>query len=209
MIYKYDTRYIVEFKDKTRASYSAKRYGPLLELVTQQAEQEDRKIWNYYIKYEDYVEIQYWEQKTETVKSILIDYDMIDIVYNSYWQLNHNGYAQTRANGQKTYLHHLVMNTNTTVDHINRIRTDNRRCNLRVCNTFSDNGINQSLSVRNTSGHVGVWFDSDVSGPNKWRGRFQYKYKEYTQYFATYEEACAWVDSEKDYIIKYQKTFND
>jgi hypothetical protein len=44
MIYKYDTRYIVEFKDKTRASYSAKRYGPLLELVTQQAEKEDRKI---------------------------------------------------------------------------------------------------------------------------------------------------------------------
>lgn len=44
MIYKYDSRYIVEFSNKTRASYSAKRYGPLLENITKQAEKEDRKI---------------------------------------------------------------------------------------------------------------------------------------------------------------------
>lgn len=43
-VYKYDTRYIVEFNDKTRASYSKLRYGPLLEKVTQQALEEDHKV---------------------------------------------------------------------------------------------------------------------------------------------------------------------
>lgn len=44
MIYKYETRYIIEFSDKTRASYSIKRYGPLIEPLVKLAEKEDRKI---------------------------------------------------------------------------------------------------------------------------------------------------------------------
>ena len=44
MIYKYTDRYIVEFKNKTRASYSKKRYGDLLELVCSLSEKEDKKI---------------------------------------------------------------------------------------------------------------------------------------------------------------------
>lgn len=206
MIYKYEDRYIVVFQDNTRASYSKKRYGELLEKVTQQAEKENKKVWNYYEEDDDQIMIYYWDQKNQLVKPILIDKDNKEFVYNYYWQLNCNGYAQSRTNGQKVFLHHLVMNTRDVVGHLNHNPLDNRRINLRLCNTNSDNAINQKISCRNTSGHVGVLFDKKA---NRWRGRFQYKYKEYQRYFNTYEEACEWVDTYKTYIIEYQKTFND
>lgn len=208
MIYKYDSRYIVEFSNKTRASYSAKRYGPLLENITIQAEKEDRKIWNFFIRHEDYIEIQYWHQNTKEIKTILVDNEFENLVYEYYWQLNCNGYPQTRTHGSKKFLHHLIMNTTEMVDHINHNPLDNRKSNLRICNTDSDNCINQSLSSRNTSGHVGVWFDTKRK-TLPWRARFNYKYKEYTKYFNTYEEACEWVDTQKSFIINGQKTFND
>lgn len=36
-IYEYKTRIIIEFNDRTRASYSKNRYGDLLNLVVEQA----------------------------------------------------------------------------------------------------------------------------------------------------------------------------
>lgn len=50
------------------------------------------------------------------------------------------------------------------IDHINRIKSDNRIINLRTASA-SDNGHNQSLSARNTSGICGVSW-SEKSG--KW-----------------------------------------
>lgn len=44
MIYKYNTRNIVCFQNKSRASYSKIRYGELLDKVSELAEQEDKKI---------------------------------------------------------------------------------------------------------------------------------------------------------------------
>lgn len=41
------------------------------------------------------------------------------------------------------------------LDHINRVRTDNRLCNLRLA-TSIENGQNRSMPRNNTSGHVGV-----------------------------------------------------
>ena len=208
MIYKYKDRYIVEFSNKTRASYSKKRYGELLEKITSQSEKEDIKIWNYYIEYNDYIEILYWEQKTQNIKSILIDKDIKWIIYKYYIQLNANGYPQTRTGGNKQFLHHLVMNSTGLIDHINHNPLDNRKKNLRICNTCSDNCINQSVGVKNSSGHIGVWFDKTLK-ERPWRARFQYKYKEYNKYFKSYEEACQWIDNQKEYIINNQKTFND
>lgn len=59
MIYKYKNRYIVEFKNKSRASYSSKRYGVLLESICQLAEQLDCKIWNYFEEDNECVHIYY------------------------------------------------------------------------------------------------------------------------------------------------------
>ena len=205
MIYKYTDRYIVEFKNKTRASYSRKRYGELLELVCSLSEKEDKKIWNYYEIDNNICYIYYWEQKSSSVKKILIDIEDKDIVYNFYWQLNCNGYPMTRTNGKKIYLYHLILNSDTLVGHINHNPLDNRKENLRIC-TPSDNNLNQSISKRNTSGVTGVSFSQRE---NKWRARIQYEYNEYTKFFNTKEEAIKQRQEWEKEFGKPTKTFND
>lgn len=62
------------------------------------------------------------------------------------------------------FMHHLVMQYDGMIDHINRNASDNRLSNLRKCNK-STNGINADLKKNNTSGYTGVWFDGRT---NKW-----------------------------------------
>ena len=185
MIYSYSNRVMVQFKDGSRASYSRLRYGPLLDKLVQLSVQEDKKVWNYYEIHGDECWIYYYQQKDDSIQIIKIDSDNRDIVYQSYWQLNCNGYAQTRSGATKQYLHSLVMHTDQIVDHINHERSDNRRCNLRICSTESDNMINQLPSVRNTSGIVGV-----DCREGRWRARIQYKGETRCEWFDTKEEAA-------------------
>jgi hypothetical protein len=89
------------------------------------------------------------------------------------------GYAQVaRASG--ALLHRILMNppAGLEVDHINRDRLDNRRCNLRVV-TRSVNGHNKPCS--------GVGFHR---ASNLWRARIKIKNREITRYFHTNDEAC-------------------
>ena len=69
------------------------------------------------------------------------------------------------------------------LDHINRIKDDNRIENLRPC-TFSQNSINKDIQKNNTSGVVGVrwhkfnkkWFSTiSVNGKEKHLGYFKDK----------------------------------
>lgn len=205
MIYKYADRYMVEFKNRTRASYSKKRYGELLEKIAILSEKEDRKIWNYYEIKDSICYVYYWEQKTQSIKTIIIDVDDKNLVYQYYWQLNCNGYPMTRTYGEKQYLYHLILGTEDLIDHINHNPLDNRKQNLRVCNN-SDNSLNQKISKRNTSGITGVGF---CQRKQKWRARIQYKYKEYTKYFNTKEEAIKQRQEWEVEFGKPTKTFND
>src|SRR5688572_401051 len=50
------------------------------------------------------------------------------------WSINGSGYPTSRKNGQKIFMHHFIMGKpvdGEEVDHINHIRTDNRKSNLR------------------------------------------------------------------------------
>ena len=51
------------------------------------------------------------------------------------------------------------------IDHINRIKSDNKWNNLRECNN-SQNNANVGLKTSNTSGYKGVVWDKSR---NKWR----------------------------------------
>lgn len=184
-IYKYDTRYIVEFNNKTRASYSKQRYGPLIDKITEQAIQEDHKIWNYYEIDGDICHIYYYEQKTDTIQDILVDADNQGLVYQYYIQLNCSGYPQTRTQGEKQYLHRIVMQTNEMIDHINGNRLDNRRENLRIT-TPSLNGLNKLYFSRNTSGVIGVSWSLQEQ---KWRARITFQGQERNKYFDSFEQA--------------------
>lgn len=83
---------------------------------------------------------------------------------------NKDGYAQICVN-YKTYLAHRLawLYIHGTfplkgIDHINRVRTDNRLCNLRLAST-AENAQNQSRNSANTSGYIGVTWEV---ARNKW-----------------------------------------
>ena len=58
------------------------------------------------------------------------------------------------------------------IDHINRIKNDNRICNLRSSNSV-ENKWNQGISSRNTSGFIGVTWNKQA---RKWQVQFDRKY---------------------------------
>jgi hypothetical protein len=51
------------------------------------------------------------------------------------WHLHPNGYAKGRLEGSRDYMHRYILGLKPgqECDHINRIKLDNRRSNLRVC----------------------------------------------------------------------------
>ena len=74
------------------------------------------------------------------------------------------------------------------LDHINRIRTDNRICNLREA-THTQNARNLSKARNNTSGHPGVHWRSDRA---KWWALIESEgQKHYLGCYNTIEEAIA------------------
>lgn len=81
---------------------------------------------------------------------------------------NNQGYIMIRVDGKKYSAHRLAWlyvygcwPTNE-IDHINRVRGDNRSCNLREV-TKQENGWNQSMYKSNKSGFTGVHWSQKES----------------------------------------------
>lgn len=96
-----------------------------------------------------------------TAKKISIDDIKVDDVREITGCLTKmtNGYVVMYHKGGKVLLHRHLMGypqKPIMVDHINRDKFDNRRCNLRLA-TNSDNQHNTSLQRNNTSGFKGVY----------------------------------------------------
>lgn len=80
------------------------------------------------------------------------------------------------------YMHHGVMPSE--IDHINRVRNDNRIENLREATTHSQNGGNQSLQTREkTSKFKGVCWDKNRC---KWMASIKFNGKR--MYLGRYED---------------------
>lgn len=114
---------------------------------------------------------------------IIIDSKYSNCLNNVYIYLN-KGYARTNYKGIAVLIHRLLyyletgsMSSKTNpIDHINRIKLDNRLCNLRLttCSINSSNCLH-----KNHTGHKGVYknFNSYIAqvwmnGKNKHLGRF-------------------------------------
>jgi hypothetical protein len=103
-------------------------------------------------------------------------------------RITDSGYA---AIGDKL-LHRIIMNPpkNMQVDHKNKNKLDNRRCNLRVC-THSENQMNRGKTKANSTGYKGV--NRDKRGKRKiYRARIAADGKTYCLgYFEKPDEAGA------------------
>lgn len=88
-----------------------------------------------------------------------IDKDDLNKVINYYFYKLNNGYFITMSGGEPILLHKLICNSNKIIDHINRCKLDNRKCNLRVCSQ-KQNCYNQKLRTTNKTGYNGVCYDT-------------------------------------------------
>jgi hypothetical protein len=91
----------------------------------------------------------------------LIDERDLARVAPYHWSSN-NGYAKTNINRVTTSMQWLLCDgwsKGVPVDHINRVRNDNRRLNLRL-SSVQGNAHNLPIYKRNTSGYPGVHWHS-------------------------------------------------
>lgn len=100
---------------------------------------------------------------------IKVDKELSNLLEKWSFCDNGSGYPVACINGEKTYLHNLIIGKKAgyVVDHINRNKLDNRKSNLRFI-TQRQNCLNRSMNKNNTSGHRGVIFDSRIK---KWCAR--------------------------------------
>lgn len=90
----------------------------------------------------------------------IIDIENFNRIKELKWYIDKGGYvsAKTRDGTKKHIkLHRFILNEkgNNPIDHINRNKLDNRKCNLRVC-TPMINSNNQGISTINTTGHKNI-----------------------------------------------------
>lgn len=89
------------------------------------------------------VYIDLYNSSCDVVAQAIIDLEDLNKVKHIKWRLNSNGYAvnNSKFKGSTTFLHRVVLNTNSIIDHINHNVLDNRKCNLRIV-THSQNQMN-------------------------------------------------------------------
>lgn len=109
------------------------------------------------------------------------------------WHLGSGGYARRLEKDKWTLLHRVIIRapSGVEVDHINRNRLDNRRCNLRLTDR-GGNARNCSRNRKNTSGYKGV---HGPNGSGRWVASVVYRGKPYyLGSCATAEEAAVTYD---------------
>src|ERR1035437_2277071 len=124
-----------------------------------------------------------------------VDDDMFDFLNQWKWIADYNKHTKSfyarrtdGHKGKKITMHRLIMNTpvDMQVDHKNHDTLNNQRFNLRNC-TPSQNMMNRTINVNNTSGYTGiVWYGRY----NKWLARISLNGKRILSgYFTNIEDA--------------------
>lgn len=83
-----------------------------------------------------------------------VDNEDFEYISRYSWNITFQGYAYNRTLG---YMHRLINNTpeHMHTDHVNNMRTDNRKVNLRTC-TIAENNRNTSPARGSSSKYKGV-----------------------------------------------------
>lgn len=127
--------------------------------------------------------------KTNKNEEILLDEDIYNQFKNKY-VYTHQGYPCFEVKGKEQRLSRYIMNApkELQIDHINRNRLDNRRCNLRLVNKFQNswNKEKYKTKIPPRSRYKGV-----VKCGNNWRSRISVNGKRiYLGSFKTEKEAA-------------------
>lgn len=88
----------------------------------------------------DCAKICLYDKQYNVINYAIIDLEDVNKIKNIKWRINCNGYV-INNNQHSLFLHRLILNVDTYVDHINGNRLDNRKCNLRIC-TKQENQMN-------------------------------------------------------------------
>jgi hypothetical protein len=109
--------------------------------------------------------IELFNNKKEKVGETIVDEDIYYDLIKYKWTLENNKYVHGWVGNKKLKLHRYILNYygNDCVDHINNIRLDNRKCNLRIV-TIKQNNMNKKKRKYSTSKYIGVYYNKS----NKW-----------------------------------------
>lgn len=117
-----------------------------------------------------------------------IDKEDLPKVIDYTFYKNNTGYFVTQRNKKLILLHRLITepDSDLVVDHINRCKLDNRKCNLRVI-CQKDNILNRGVNKNNILGFKGISYEKDKK---RYVARY---YGKYIGRYLTLEEAVqAW-----------------
>ena len=102
---------------------------------------------NYYKKVQ--YQNQWYKVVQDTNENVFVIDDALELPENRFYKNNSTGYIYFSNGKSAILLHHLVKSYNgTSVDHINQIKTDNRKVNLRYA-TQTQQNKNQMKRKRN------------------------------------------------------------
>lgn len=132
-------------------------------------------------------------------KYAIVDTEDLDKVSDLKWYY-YGGYAKRVVRMGNTrrvvYMHRVITNASDgqEVDHINGLKYDNRKSNLRLCNR-KEQQFNMSMHRDNKSGYKGVSFQR-----GKWRARLTTGGKEWDlgRYGTPLEAAKAYNEKAKE-----------
>lgn len=138
-------------------------------------------------------------------QTFLFSKEDFHLVSQHKWSIENNGYVHTTINGSHVRLHqYLLARSDLKIDHINGLRNDNRRNNLRFV-TDQQNSWNTKKPNHNTSGYKGVSF---CKARNKYevRIRAETKNKFLGYYDSPIEAALAYDRAAAFYFGEYART---
>lgn len=125
---------------------------------------------------------------TNNGKEFWFDLEDYNTIKNYCWHICGDGYVTAYNNdtGGNISFHRLLYPLSESIDHINHIKHDNRKTNLRTCSQ-RENNLNRLMKPSDTSGVTGVCGAYN----NKWDARIQVNGKYHTKRFDNFEDAVA------------------
>lgn len=85
-------------------------------------------------------------------KCAIVDEDFLEIIHEHNWYCSSWGYAVRFVGRKCTFMHRCIIDVpdGYEVDHINRNKLDNRRCNLRICTKVQNQGNRPKPTCKKT-----------------------------------------------------------